>query len=84
MWEILHCGAYAFERCIFMSIFLTGENPADLTHLNGPDADRFGCCLLMHGREDSVQLYLRYEEKRKACVSIRGVKPRLFKFMFLI
>lgn len=84
VWEILHYGACVFERCVFISIFLTGEYPTDLTHMNGPAADRFGCCLLMHCREGSVQLYLRYEEKRKACVSIRGVNPRLFKCMFLI
>lgn len=42
VWEILHYGAYAFERCVFMSIFLTGENPTDLTHMNGLAADRYG------------------------------------------
>lgn len=66
--EILHYAAYAFEHFVFMSIFLTGENPTDLTHMNGPAANTFGCCLLMHGGEDGVQLYLRYEEKRKSHV----------------
>lgn len=75
--EILHCAAYAFEHFVFMSIFLTGENPTDLTHMNGPAANKFGCCLLMHGGEEGVQLYLRYEEKRKSRVFIRGVQPRL-------
>lgn len=51
---------------IHVYIFFFFLNPTDLTHMNEPAADRFGCWLLMHGREDSVQVYFRYEEKQES------------------
>lgn len=59
----MHCAAYDFEHVLFMSVFLTDENPTDLTHMNGPAADTFGCCLLMHGGLNSVQHHHRYDKK---------------------
>lgn len=66
-WEVLHCGfSHAFEGCAFMAVFLIGENPTDLTHMNGPAADICGCCLVMCGKEDGVKLYLINEERWKS------------------
>lgn len=43
------------EHCVFKSAFLSGDYSKDFTHMNVPAAERFGCCLLMHDREDGVQ-----------------------------
>lgn len=44
-------GRSKLSSCVY--IFLTCENHTYLTHMNGHAANRFGCCLLMHGRGDT-------------------------------
>lgn len=87
VWEILHYTChYAFERCVFMPIFLSGENPTDLTHMNGSVADTFGAvywCMVERTVSNSISDMKRKGKPVLLLESRQGCSNLCFNFIFL-